>query len=140
MALSVDKINTLYIHGRHSCAEISEMDGRSETTIYHILKNSGIETRNRSEANQVFPDFVFVGLYNMGLSCSQMGKLLGVHPTTIIKRLNARNFPLRSKKLASAIHYSDQEFHDYFENQEIETDLLFIKLATGRILGDLIDE
>lgn len=140
MSLSTEKMNVLYIHGRHSFAEISRMDGRSETTIYHLLKNSGTEIRNRSEANQIFPDLVFIAFYNLGLSCSQIGKLLDVHPTTIIKRLKIIKFPLRSKQVASAIRYSDEEFTRYFENEEFETNLLFVKLATGRFLESLIDE
>lgn len=140
MALSTEKMNALYIHGRHSFAKIAKMDGRSETTIYHLLKDHGAEIRGRSEANQTFPDSIFMALYNLGLSCSQIGKLLDIHTTTIIKRLNAKNFPLRSKKVAAAIRYSDQEFERYFENEYFTTNLLFLKLGTGRSLESVIDE
>jgi DNA-binding CsgD family transcriptional regulator len=140
MSLSTEKITALYVHGRQSCAQIASIDGRSETTIYNLLINNGIEMRNRSEANKVFSDFILIALYNLGLSCSQIGKLLDIHPTTIIKRLELNRFPLRSKKVAAAIRYSNEEFNEFFNDEEFVKQFLLIKLATCNYLGDIIDE
>ncbi len=140
MHLSGEKIAVLYIHGRQSCAQISRLDGRSETTIYNLLKDRQTTMRTRSEANQAFPDFLFMSLYNLGLSCSQIGKLLDVHPTTVIKRFELREFPLRSRHIANLIRYSNEEFDRFFCSEEFTKQLLLIKLATGNYLGDLIDE
>ncbi len=140
MSLSTEKMNALYIHGRHSFAKIAQKDGRSETTVYHLLKDCGTEIRGRSEANQTFPDSIFMTLYNLALSCSQIGRLLDIHATTVIKRLNAIGFPLRSKRVAAAIRYSDEEFNRFFENEDFTTNLLFIKLGAGRSLEGVIDE
>lgn len=140
MSLSRERIIALYIHGRQSCSQISKIDGRSETTIYNLIKDSGTNIRSRSEANQTFPDFVLISLYNLGLSCSQIGKLLEIHSTTIIKRLESIRFPLRSRHVASAIRYSNEEFERFFCNEDFMKYILFIKLATSNYLGDMIDE
>jgi DNA-binding CsgD family transcriptional regulator len=140
MTLSTEKIAGLYIDGRQSCAEISKIDGRSETTIYNLLKEFGTNMRGRSEANQIFPNFVFISLYNLGLSCSQIGELLDIHPTTIIKRLKSINFPLRQRSVAAQIKYSSDEFREVFCSEDFMKHILLIKLATSNYLGDLIDE
>lgn len=139
MFFSTEKIGVLYIHGRQSCAQISRADGRSETTIYNILKQRGTQMRSRSEANQAFPDFIFIGLYNIGLSCTQVGKLLDVHPTTVIKRFELKKFPLRGKEVASAIRYSNSEFKNFFEDESFSKNLFLLKLATTGYLEDMID-
>jgi len=114
MPLSHGKICTLYTKRRMSCAEISELDGRSVATIYNILKKNKVRLRNKSKANKLFPDGVIIILYNFGLSCYQIGELLGVHPSTIVKRFKTLHFPLRNKRSAAAIRYSDEEFRRHF--------------------------
>jgi len=105
----------LYNNGL-SCADIAEIDGRSESTIRSILLHNGVVLRSRSDANKKVSDTRLVSLYNMGLSCSQIGTLLGIHPTTVIKRFHRIGFPLRSNITAMAISYSDEEFNAFFCN------------------------
>lgn len=131
MAISTEKMGILYIQGRQSVAQISEMDGRSETKVYHLLKDNGVHMRGRSEANQTFPDFVFRSLYNMGLSSTQVGRLLGVHSTTVIKRLSGMGFPMRPKSLAALIGYTDQEFNEFFCGDDVSGKLMLIEMATN---------
>jgi len=108
--LSTEKMGKLYIEGC-SCADIADIDGRSEATIYHLLKNDkNVTIRSRSEANHLFPDIILIHLYNLGLSCCQMSQILNVHPTTIIKRFKTLNFPIRSKEMAAKLHYDNSEF------------------------------
>ena len=121
--LSDSKIMDLYEHERLSCAEISEIDGRSEGTMYNILKARGIEIRSRSVAKCKFSTKIAIILYNLGLSGSQSGRILGVHSTTILKRLGKIGFPLRSRTMASNIKYSEQEFEKHFNTSEF-TELL----------------
>jgi len=97
-----------------SCANLATLCECSETKIYYRLKKLGIKIRNRSEANQIFPDSVFVILYNLGLSSSQTGELLGVDPSTVTKRLHKLRFPLRSRNVARRIRYTDKEFREHF--------------------------
>jgi hypothetical protein len=99
-----------------SCADIAEIDGRSESTIRLILQSSGIKLRSRSEANKKIADNTLITLYNLGLSCSQIGTLLGIHPTTIIKRFKNIGFPMRSNRTAMAVSYSEREFNEFFCN------------------------
>lgn len=139
MIQSDNNIVSLYINGHYSCAKIAEIDGRSEGTIYNILKKNKVNLRNRSEANQTYPDWVLIYLYNLGLSCSQVGELLNIDPTTIIKRFNLINFQLRSRNVAYGIKYSNEEFFQYFHNEEFLNHLLMIKLATGGDLSNVID-
>ncbi len=114
MSLPDAKVIELYSDGE-SCASIARLGKCSETTIYTRLKTTlGVEMRSRSEANQIFPDFIFVCLYNMGLSASQVGRLLGVDSTTVIKRLHKIRFPLRSRNLARQIRYTEDEFLQHF--------------------------
>ena len=56
----------------------------------------------------------------MGLSTSQIGCLLGLHPTTIIKRFKKINFPLRNKRIAKMIGYSGEEFLLFFNNNKVK--------------------
>lgn len=113
MRLSDTAIVESYSQGE-SCAEIAQYDGCSETTMYHRLKFLGVKTRNRSEANQIFPNSFFINLYNMGLSSSQVGRILGVDPSTVTKRLHTLHFPLRSRNVASQIRYTEEEFKRHF--------------------------
>jgi len=114
MSLSDTKVRELYERDRFCCADIAHFDGCSETKMYHRLKALGVKIRGRSEANQIFPDHLFIALYNLGLSASQIARLLGVHPSTVIKRFGSLNFPLRSRNVASAIRYNEEEFQRYF--------------------------
>ena len=118
MQLSHTEIVNLYSQGE-SCAEIARSDGCSETSIYHLLKLLGVKIRNRSEANKIFPDSFFITLYNMGLSSSQVGKILGVDSSTVTKRLHTLNFPLRSRNVALQIRYTEEEFKRYFMVSDI---------------------
>jgi len=83
--------------------------------------------RNRSEANKVFPDSVFILLYNVGLSSSQVAILLGVSSSTVTKRLQSINFPLRLRKVACSVRYTDEEFEQHFLVPEIISALTKIK-------------
>jgi len=123
MSLSNDKIYNLYNNEFLSCAEIARADGRSESTVYNILKSMGNQFRSRSQANKIFPNFVLINLYNMGLSYSQIAKLLGIHASTVVKRFKRLGFPARPKSMANAIHYSDAEFKKFFFTEEILNDL-----------------
>jgi DNA-binding CsgD family transcriptional regulator len=113
MSLPDTKVTELYFQGK-SCAEVARLDNCSETSMYNRLKSLNVTMRSRSEANQIFPDFIFVALYNIGLSVSQIGRLLGINPSTATKRLHSLNFPLRSRYVASAIRYTEEEFNKYF--------------------------
>jgi len=113
MFLPDTKVVELYSDGK-SCAEIARTGSCSETSIYNRLKSLGISMRSRSEANQIFPDFIFMVLYNVGLSASQIGRLLGVNSSTVTKRLHTIQFPLRSRNIASRIRYTEEEFKQYF--------------------------
>lgn len=112
-SISDEKITQLYLDGE-SCAAIARITECSETSVYNRLKIQGIKIRSRSEANKIFPDSIFINLYNMGLSTSQIGKLLGVNPSTITKRLHTIQFPLRFRNVASRIRYTEKEFRQYF--------------------------
>ncbi len=113
-----DKIVDLYCNERLSCAAIAEQDGRSESTVYNILRTKNIKCRNRSQANKIFSDQLFIKLYNLGLSCSQIGRLLGIHPSTVIKRLHRCQFAMRDRNMAKVIRYTEQEFQNFFCNAE----------------------
>jgi DNA-binding CsgD family transcriptional regulator len=118
MSLSDTKVIELYTMGK-SCAEVAQIDGCSETSVYNRLKQLNITMRSRSEANQIFPDTTFISLYNLGLSASQIGRLLGVDSSTVKKRLKNIQFPLRSRCVASRIRYTEEEFKQYFMVPEI---------------------
>lgn len=109
-------IKKLYIKDTMSCKEISDIDGRSCSLIYKILKDQGTEFRTKSQANTIFPNTLLISLYNMGLSTEQIGKLIGVNPSTITKRFKNIGFPARDRKVALAIKYTDEEFNLYFNN------------------------
>ncbi len=108
-----DSIVELYTQGE-SCAAIARQQKCSETSIYNRLKDMGVEMRDRSEANKICPDSVFISLYNVGLSSPQIGRLLQVDSSTVIKRLHSIRFPLRSRNIASRIRYTEDEFIKYF--------------------------
>jgi DNA-binding CsgD family transcriptional regulator len=118
MRLSDAKIVELYSEGK-SCADIAKINNCSETFIYNKLKKLDTKIRGKSEANQVLPDFIFIILYNMGLSASQTGRLLGVNSSTVVKRLHTLNFPLRSRCVASRIRYTEKEFNRHFMVSEV---------------------
>jgi len=112
--ISDAQIQYFYEQERKSCAEIAQMALCSETTIYNKLKKMGVQFRSRSAANKVFPDFIFIILYNLGLSASQVGRLLGVHASTVTKRLQSISFPTRTQAVAVDIGYSEEEFQQHF--------------------------
>lgn len=128
MSLSDATVIKLYSRGK-SCENIARRNGCSGTTIYNLLKSLGVEMRSRSEANQIFPNFLFIALYNIGLSSSQIGRLLGVDSSTVTKRLHTLNFPLRSRGVACRIRYSEEEFNEYFMVPKILDQLT--RLACG---------
>jgi DNA-binding CsgD family transcriptional regulator len=128
MSLSDAKVIELYSQGE-SCAAVARFDGCSETSMYNRLKSLRVKMRSRSEANQIFPDFLFISLYNIGLSSSQVGRLLGVDSSTVTKRLHTLKFPLRSRCVASRIRYTEKEFKRYFMVSNIIDQL--IELAGG---------
>ncbi len=120
--LSDDEIVRLYKNGL-SMSKIAEADGRSDGTIRNVLIFNNVDRRSRSESNKVIPDEIFVSLYNLGLSVSQVGRLLGVHPTTVIKRLGTRHFPLRIQGTAKSVAYTEAEFKLYFDNEQFRREL-----------------
>lgn len=123
MSLPDTKVIELYTQGR-SCAEVARSDRCSETTMYNRLKSLGVKIRNRSEANQIFPNSIFISLYNIGLSSSQIGRLLGVNPSTATKRLHTLQFPLRTRCVACRIRYTEEEFKRYFMVPDILDQLI----------------
>lgn len=128
MSLPDTKVIELYSQG-NSCADIARSDRCSETSMYNRLKMLGVTIRSRSEANKIFPDFLFTSLYNLGLSVSQVGRLLGVDSSTVTKRLHVLKFPLRSRCVAYRIRYTEKEFKRYFMVSSILDQL--VKLAGG---------
>ncbi len=116
--LSDDSLVELYSQGE-SCAVIARRKRCSETSIYNKLKDRGVEMRSRSEANKVCPDFILISLYNVGLSSSQIGKLLQIDSSTVTKRLHSLRFPLRSRNIASRIRYTEDEFKRYFMTPDV---------------------
>jgi len=118
MSLPDTQVMELYSQG-DSCAEVAKADGCSETSMYHRMKSLGIIMRSRSMANKVFPDFVFILLYNIGLSVSQTGSLLGVDASTVTKRLHSMKYPLRSRDVAFRIRYTNEEFRKHFMIPEV---------------------
>lgn len=124
MIASDVELRKLYEQDQKSCAEIASICYCSETTIYNRLKSIGVIIRSRSEAHQIFSDTIFVSLYNIGLSVSQIGRLLGVDSSTVTKRLHTLHFPLRSRCVASRIRYTEDEFQRYFMVPEIVDQLV----------------
>lgn len=113
MCLTSERICELYDRG-YSVAGIAKMDGRSEGTVRNRLLDAGRHLRTRSEANQLFPTETAVRLYNLGLSVSQIGELLGVHSTTVVKRFQTIGFPLRPNEVAAGLGYSTEEMRTFF--------------------------
>ena len=109
-------IEGLYRRGL-SCFAIAGVDGRSQSTIYKLLRSRGMVFRSRSQANTLVPIELLRRLYNLGLSTSQIGRLLGLHPTTVVKRFRAHAFPLRLSATAAAVGYSEAEFRRFFCNR-----------------------
>jgi len=124
MSLQDQDIIDLYQDKFQSCAAIAIMDGCSETTMYHRLKNLGVKIRDRSEANKIFPDSIFIKLYNLGLSNSQVARLLGVNTSTVTKRLRHIHFPLRIRDVAVAIRYTEEEFRKFFMDSSFVAKLI----------------
>jgi transposase-like protein len=105
-----DKIVELYTHGISGPA-IARILTVSESYVYQTLDDAGVQRRSRSDANKKkCSDYVIIALYNLGLSAPQIGRLLKLDASTITKRLHARRFPLRSRKMAAAIKYDADEF------------------------------
>ena len=69
------------------CVQITEIVGRSETSVYNRLKAAGTWMRSRFEGNKKFLNEIAKVLYYVALSASQIGHLLRGHPTTTVKRL-----------------------------------------------------
>lgn len=115
MHMPDDKVCSLYRSGL-SCAAIAEQDGRSETKIYFVLRHNKVKMRDKSTANMKCDTRIIVWLYNLALSIAQIGRLLGIHPTTVLKRLQSIGFPLRPRATAIAVGYSDEEFDRFFNN------------------------
>jgi len=108
------RVCDLYIKEYLSCSDISSQLNICQATVYNILKNNNIILRDKSTANKIFSDDLLIKLYNIGLSCSQIGKVLGIHPSTVVKRFQKCDFPLRNKNLSHQIKYSEDEFNKYF--------------------------
>ena len=131
MSLSDETVIELYSQGK-SCAEIASVDKCSETAMYNKLLSIGVTMRSRSEANQIFPDFIFILLYNVGLSASQTGRILGVDSSTVTKRLHTLKFPLRSRGVACRIRYTEKEFQQHFMVRGILDELIDLVKDTNR--------
>ena len=116
--LKETEIIDLYCRQKLSCADISTQDGRSESTIYKILKENKVKLRNRSEANQIFDDCLLKFMYNLGLSLSQMAEILGIDTTTISKRFTMIGFPTRISCQARGVKYTKEEFKKFFMNDK----------------------
>jgi len=93
-----------------SCTEIAGIVGSGGNPVYNHLTAAGTRMRSRSEVNQKLPDRIAKALYNLALSASQIGHLLGGHSTTVVKRLRRCSFPLRPAATALAVGYTPEEF------------------------------
>lgn len=116
-----------YIKDHKTIREISFIDGRSESTIYKILIENDVALRDKSEANKIISDKVLIKLYNLGLSFSQIGTLIGIDPTTVSKRFTSLGFSTRSSCVAKNIKYSDNEFKKYFCNKKFMSKINLIE-------------
>lgn len=121
-----DEIIEFYINNKLSCAEIAKIDGRSESTIYKVLIENNIKLRNKSEANKIISDEKLIKLYNLGLSFSQIGKLLHIDSSTIAKRFKMLNFCVRPNDVAKSIRYTNEEFNRFFLNSKFINKILGI--------------
>ena len=110
----------LYVYENRSCGDISLLDGRCESTIYKILLENNIKLRDRSKANKIVSDEILIKLYNLGLSLSQVGILVGVNPTTISKRFTLIDFPTRIPCQAKGVRYTKEEFKRFFMNDKFK--------------------
>ena len=103
----------LYVAG-NSASWIAQRDGRSSMTIYKRLKANGVTRRSRAESNRRM-DLTKAGkLYSMGLSTPQIGRVMGIHPTTVLKGLQASGFPMRTAVTGAEVAYSDEEVDRWF--------------------------
>jgi len=114
------EIVRLYVGENRSCGDISLLDGRCESTIYKILLENNIKLRDRSEANKIVSDEMLIKLYNLGLSLTQVGILVGVNPTTISKRFTLIDFPTRPACQAKGVGYTKEEFKRFFMNDRFK--------------------
>lgn len=129
--LAIDEdVVKLYMSGS-SMRQIADIYILSETTIRNILLKNKVKIRSKSDSHKRINDDIFIGLYNIGLSTSQISKLLDIHPTTVTKRLKMCNFPARMSKTAKSILYREEEFNKYFLNNNGFVCFLREKMRNG---------
>jgi len=101
IGLDMNKIKNLYVSKRNTTKEIAKIMGVNHGTISKRLKEMNIKIRNHSEAISLNLDNNKIKeLYNKGLSTIKIGKILGVCPITITKRLRKIGIKIREKKLS----------------------------------------
>lgn len=111
--LADQDIAKLYQNGI-SAGTIAVRDGRSSATIINRLKAQNIPRRRRGDANRRC-DIITAGrFYDMGLSTNQIGHLMGLHPTTVLKALQAHGYPIRSVETGVKVAFDRDELERWF--------------------------
>ena len=96
-----ERILQLYKEGMSAEAVAEKLD-RPPRTVTDVLRRHGVEIRKPARINaELLAEMV--GQYEAGLSCSQIGKALGINRSTVQKHLVKARVSLRNKSEAAIL-------------------------------------
>ena len=112
--VDIEKMFDMYVNQRISSREIGEKLNVSLSTVCNKLKELGVKMRTSTEAQHartIELDIVKLeDMYvNQKMSCPEIGKIMGVTPVTIRKKLKILGIPRRSRSEARALAHTQKK-------------------------------
>jgi len=115
--VDIEKMVDMYVNQRITSIEIGRKLNVACSTVCKKLNELGVKMRTSTEAQQprtIELDIVKLeDMYvNQKMGCPEIGKIMGVDPKTILKKLKILGIPRRSKSEAIALAHT-QKKKDY---------------------------
>ena len=101
----------MYVNQKIKVAEIGKKLNIHRDTVRRKLRSLGVRMQSQREAHTIELDIVKLeDMYvNQKMSTTQIGKIMGVNPKTILNRLKILGIPRRSKSEVNALRNTQKK-------------------------------
>lgn len=109
--VDIEKMVDMYVNQKIKVAEIGKKLNIHRDTVRRKLRSLGVRMQSQREAHTIELDIVKLeDMYvNQKMSTTQIGKIMGVNPKTILNRLKILGIPRRSKSEVNALRNTQKK-------------------------------
>ena len=109
--VDIEKMVDMYVNQKIKVAEIGKKLNIHRDTVRRKLRSLGVRMQSQREAHTIELDIVKLeDMYvNQKMSTTQIGKIMGVNPKTILNKLKILGIPRRSKSEAVSLNHTQKK-------------------------------